>query len=91
MSADTTGHEPDYYLSSDRLRHMVLDFIQMHDFMQEPLVFDRGEGIWVWDARGDQYLDSISGVWVTCLGTATVASPRPSPISWEGWSSVPRS
>ena len=68
MEPDTIGQGPDYYLSSERLRHMVLDFIQMHEFMQEPLVFDRGEGVWVWDARGDQYLDSISGVWVTCLG-----------------------
>ena len=59
---------PDDYLSSDRLRRMVLDFIQMHEFMQQPLVFDRGEGIWVWDVRGDRYLDGISGVWVVAPG-----------------------
>lgn len=56
------------YLSSDYLKHMVLDFVQMHDFMREPLVFDRGEGIWVWDVKDDKYLDGISGVWVTSLG-----------------------
>ena len=47
---------------------MVLDFIQMHEFMPQPLVFERGEGIWVWDVRGERYLDGISGVWVVALG-----------------------
>jgi adenosylmethionine-8-amino-7-oxononanoate aminotransferase len=56
------------YLSSDFLQHMVLDFVQMYDFMREPLVFDHGEDIWVWDVKGDKYLDGISGVWVTSLG-----------------------
>jgi adenosylmethionine-8-amino-7-oxononanoate aminotransferase len=68
MATNVMEYAPDFYLSEEHLRPMVLDFIQMHEFMQEPLVFDRGEGIWVWDARGDQYLDSISGVWVSCLG-----------------------
>jgi adenosylmethionine-8-amino-7-oxononanoate aminotransferase len=47
---------------------MVLDFVQMREFMKEPLVFDRGEDIWVWDVNGEKYLDGISGVWVTSLG-----------------------
>jgi adenosylmethionine-8-amino-7-oxononanoate aminotransferase len=47
---------------------MILDWIQMREFMQEPLVFDRGEHIWIWDARGEKYLDGISGVWVVNLG-----------------------
>jgi adenosylmethionine-8-amino-7-oxononanoate aminotransferase len=56
------------YLSSDRLGHMVLDFVQMQDFMQAPLVFERSEGVWVWDVKGEKYLDGISGVWVVGLG-----------------------
>lgn len=56
------------YLSSDNLSHMVLDFIQMKEFMQKPLVFERGEGVWVWDVNGDKYFDGISGVWVLNLG-----------------------
>ncbi|HET6443255.1 MAG TPA: aspartate aminotransferase family protein [candidate division Zixibacteria bacterium] len=56
------------YLSEKYLKHMVLDFVQMHHFMREPLVFDHGEDIWVWDVKGEKYLDGISGVWVTSLG-----------------------
>lgn len=59
--------ELDYY-APDKLRHMVLDFVQMHEFMQQPLVYERGEGIFVWDVKGDKYLDGISGVWVMSLG-----------------------
>jgi len=62
MVSTMTGFATEDYLSSDHLRHMVLDFIQMHNFMREPLVFDRGEGIWVWDVNEDRYLDGISGV-----------------------------
>lgn len=68
MVTSMTGFTSDDYLSSQYLRHMVLDFVQMKDFMSEPLVFDRGEGIWIWDTNGEKYLDGISGVWVTSLG-----------------------
>lgn len=56
------------YLSRDNLKHMVVDFMQMHDFMQQPLVYERGDGIFIWDVKGDKYLDGISGVWVMSLG-----------------------
>jgi adenosylmethionine-8-amino-7-oxononanoate aminotransferase len=56
------------YLSSDNLRRMVLDFVQMGHFMQKPLVFNRSDSIWLWDVKGDKYLDGISGVWVMNLG-----------------------
>lgn len=59
--------EQDYF-SPDNLKHMVLDFVQMHDFMKQPLVYERGDGIWIWDVKGDKYLDGISGVWVMSLG-----------------------
>ena len=68
MAKMTKQFTQDEYLSSDYLRHMVLDWVQMHEFMLEPLVFERGEDIWVWDVKGDQYLDGLSGVWVACLG-----------------------
>jgi len=68
MVTTMTGFTTEDYLSSKYLRHMVLDFIQMGQFMREPLVYDRGEGIWVWDVNGEKYLDGISGVWVTSLG-----------------------
>ncbi len=68
MVTTMTDFTAEDYLSSKYLKHMVLDFIQMSDFMREPLVFERGEDIWVWDVHGEKYLDGISGVWVTSLG-----------------------
>ena len=55
-------------LSGEPLRRMVLDFVQMGHFMQQPLVFDRSDGVWLWDVKGNKYLDGISGVWVMNFG-----------------------
>lgn len=35
---------------------------------QTPIVWDHGEGVWIWDVDGNQYLDFTSGVLVTNLG-----------------------
>ena len=35
---------------------------------QLPIVWDRGQGVWVWDVDGNEYLDFTSGVLVTNLG-----------------------
>jgi 4-aminobutyrate aminotransferase len=35
---------------------------------QTPIVWDHGEGVWVWDVDGNQYIDFTSGVLVTNLG-----------------------
>ncbi len=56
------------YLSSDYLKHMFLDFVQMKEFLRKPLIFNRGEGVWIWDVKGEKYLDGISGVWVVNIG-----------------------
>ncbi len=32
------------------------------------LVFERGEGVWLYDAKGDAWLDFIAGIAVDCLG-----------------------
>jgi len=40
------------YASPEMLRHMVLDFRQMRNFLAEPLVMGRAEGVWYWDVQG---------------------------------------
>jgi len=35
---------------------------------QVPIVWDHGEGVWVWDVDGNRYIDFTSGVLVTNLG-----------------------
>lgn len=37
---------------------------------RQPLVVERGEGVWVWDDTGRRYLDFTAGWGVTCLGHA---------------------
>ena len=34
----------------------------------EPLVFTRGEGVWLWDEAGRRYLDAVGGLWCTNIG-----------------------
>ena len=35
-----------------------------------PVEFERGEGVWLWDTEGRQYLDALSGIAVCGLGHA---------------------
>src|SRR5512140_28817 len=35
---------------------------------QTPIVWDHGEGVWVWDVDGNKYIEFTSGVLVTNLG-----------------------
>jgi len=58
------------YASPEMLRHMVLDFRQMKNFLAEPLVMARAEGVWYWDVRGRRYLDGISGIFTVNVGHA---------------------
>jgi adenosylmethionine-8-amino-7-oxononanoate aminotransferase len=55
-------------LAAESLKHIVLDFRQMADFVQEPLVFERAEGVRYWDVNGKEYLDGISGIFVVTVG-----------------------
>ena len=42
----------------------------MQTYGRLPIAFVRGEGVWLWDTEGRQYLDAISGVAVCNLGHA---------------------
>ncbi|AZY52777.1 acetylornithine transaminase [Bordetella avium] len=33
-----------------------------------PVSFTHGEGVWLWDPEGRQYLDALAGIGVSCLG-----------------------
>jgi predicted acetylornithine/succinylornithine family transaminase len=39
-------------------------------YARQPLVFERGDGAWVWDADGKRYLDLVAGIAVNALGHA---------------------
>lgn len=42
----------------------------MSTYSRLPVEFQRGDGIWLWDSEGRQYLDALSGIAVCGLGHA---------------------
>jgi taurine-pyruvate aminotransferase len=49
-------------------RHLFLDFMPMKSFSQAPVVFERGEGVRLFDVEGKAYYDGLSGIFVVNLG-----------------------
>ena len=48
----------------------------MRTYAEPPATFVRGQGTWLFDAAGKEYLDFITGLAVVSLGHAHPASPR---------------
>ncbi len=42
----------------------------MHTYSPQSVTFEKGDGIWLWDDQGKQYLDALSGIAVCGLGHA---------------------
>lgn len=42
----------------------------MNTYNRNPVTFAKGEGVWLWDEQGNQYLDALAGVAVNGLGHA---------------------
>lgn len=42
----------------------------MNTYNRQPVAFTHGQGVWLWDAEGNQYLDALAGVAVNGLGHA---------------------
>jgi acetylornithine/N-succinyldiaminopimelate aminotransferase len=42
----------------------------MNTYAPQPVAFARGEGAWLWDTRGNKYLDALAGIAVNGLGHA---------------------
>jgi acetylornithine aminotransferase len=42
----------------------------MNTYSRQPVAFTHGEGVWLWDTDGRQYLDALSGIAVNTLGHA---------------------
>jgi len=54
--------------SEEILRHIILDFRQMKEFVQYPLIMVSGDGIRYKDIDGKEYIDGLSGVYVVNVG-----------------------
>ena len=42
----------------------------MNTYLRQPVTFVKGEGVWLWDDKGEKYLDALAGVAVNGLGHA---------------------
>ncbi|MFZ5503181.1 MAG: acetylornithine transaminase [Pseudomonadota bacterium] len=42
----------------------------MNTYARLPVTFEKGDGVWLWDADGKRYLDALSGIAVNTLGHA---------------------
>lgn len=65
----STG-DPKTPLSDTIQKHKDFLFPAVSMYYQEPVALARGEGMYVWDESGNQYLDCFGGVLTTSLGHA---------------------
>ena len=58
----------------DKIKQLDKDYVwhpftPMLDWIEgDPLIINRGEGAWIFDAEGNRYLDAVSSLWVTVHG-----------------------
>lgn len=51
------------------IKYVWHPFTQMKDYeSDEPIIIERGKGVYLWDAKGNKYIDGISSWWVNTLG-----------------------
>lgn len=50
------------------LRRTFIDFQQMSEFIRDPLILGRAQGLYYWDTQGKRYFDAIGGIFVASLG-----------------------
>ncbi len=67
---------PEALDSEEYLRHIVLDFMQMQEFIKKPLIMAKADGVWYEDIHGKRYLDGISGIFVATIGHNNPAIKR---------------
>jgi adenosylmethionine-8-amino-7-oxononanoate aminotransferase len=54
--------------SEASLRHIMLDYRQMTEFVKDPFVVARADGIRFWDIHGKEYLDGLAGIFTVNAG-----------------------
>jgi adenosylmethionine-8-amino-7-oxononanoate aminotransferase len=50
------------------LKRTFIDFQSTADFLKQPVIFNRADGLYLWDVDGKRYFDAIGGVFVATLG-----------------------
>src|SRR5438132_8634921 len=50
------------------LKHTYIDYQQTSEFLDQPLIVDKADGVYYWDTDGKRYFDAIGGIFVASLG-----------------------
>lgn len=50
------------------LKRTFLDYQPTSEFIKNPVIFHRADGLYVWDVTGKRYFDAIGGIFVAVLG-----------------------
>lgn len=50
------------------LKRTFIDYYPTSEFLRNPLIVDRAEGVYYWDTDGKRYFDAIGGIFVATLG-----------------------
>ncbi len=50
------------------LKNTFLDYQQTLEFIRQPVIMEKAEGLYYWDTEGKRYFDAIGGIFVASLG-----------------------
>jgi len=50
------------------LKRTFIDYQQLTDFLRDPLIVERAQGVYYWDTENKRYFDAIGGIFVATLG-----------------------
>ena len=50
------------------IKRTFLDFNQTSKYLENPVIFNKAEGVYLWDTDGKKYFDGIGGIFVASLG-----------------------
>src|SRR5947209_4564244 len=50
------------------LHRTFIDYHATSEFLQNPLIVERADGLYYWDPEGKRYFDAIGGIFVASLG-----------------------
>lgn len=56
----------EYY--ENMLKRTFVDYHQTKTFLQQPVIINRGKGVYLWDVNEKRYFDAIGGIFVASLG-----------------------
>ena len=58
----------DAQLTEEKFLRRIFVRDQMTEFVREPLLMSRSDGVYYWDVNDKQYLDALSGIYVASVG-----------------------